>query len=140
MRLRGSCLFCRVVDGDATASVVYGDDDVVAFLDIHPATLGHTLVVPRRHASSLSELDEPQGAAMFVAAMRIQAALRRSGIRCDGVNLSLSDGESARQEVRHVHLHVMPRYVGDGVIQSWSSSSPSREELDRMAARIAEAV
>lgn len=140
MRLRGSCLFCRVVDGDATASVVYGDDDVVAFLDIHPATLGHTLVVPRRHASSLSELDEPQGAAMFVAAMRIQAALRRSGIRCDGVNLSLSDGESAGQEVRHVHLHVMPRYVGDGVIQSWSSSSPSREELDRMAARIAEAV
>ena len=140
MRLRGSCLFCRVVHGDATASVVYEDDAVVAFLDIHPATSGHTLVVPRRHASSLSELDEPQGAAMFVAAMRIQAARRRSGIRCDGVSLSLSDGESAGQEVRHVHLHVMPRYVGDGVIQSWSSSSPNREELDRMAARIAEAV
>jgi diadenosine tetraphosphate (Ap4A) HIT family hydrolase len=109
-------------------------------MDIGPVTSGHLLVVPRRHAAGLASLDEPTGQHLFAVAMRMAAALRRSGIRCEGINLLLADGPAAGQDVFHVHLHVIPRYSGDGFIldADWSSK-PDRAELDRRAARIRQA-
>jgi len=108
------CLFCGIVAGDVESSRVYEDEHVVAFMDIRPVTRGHTLVVPRRHAASLAELDPEDGAHVFRASMAVAAAIRRSTIPSEGVNLHLADGEAAGQEVFHVHLHVVPRFAGDG--------------------------
>lgn len=134
--LLAACVFCDIVAGRAPASIVYRDERVLAFLDIRPITAGHTLVVPRRHASGLADLDEEDGAHAFRVARRLAAALRRSGVPCEGVNLFVADGAAAMQEVPHFHLHVLPRHRGDSfrVMVEWSH--PSRAELDRVAAAV----
>jgi len=110
-----ACIFCRIGRGEAPASIVYRDADVIAFMDIRPVNPGHVLVVPIAHAGSLADLAEHDGQPMFSAAQRLAGAVRRSGARCDGVNLYLADGVAAGQEVFHVHLHVLPRFAGDGI-------------------------
>ena len=132
----GGCVFCRIVAGAEPASVVYGDANVLAFCDIAPITPGHLLVIPRRHATYLADLDERDGARMFQVAQRLAGALRRSGLRCDGVNLFLADGAAAFQEVFHAHLHVIPRWVGDGFRLRARHEHPSRERLDDTAAAV----
>lgn len=109
-----ACIFCRIVAGEAEASLLYHDDLVTAFMDAHPVAQGHLLVVPNRHASSLDELDEDAAGRMMVVGRRLAGALRRSGIPCDGVNLLLADGATAGQTVFHCHLHVLPRTIRDG--------------------------
>ncbi len=108
------CIFCRIVAGDAPASVVHRDDRCVAFMDLRPVNPGHLLVVPLRHAAHLADADGETVAHLMRVAHRLAAALRASGLRCEGVNLFLADGAAAMQEVFHVHLHVFPRWRGDG--------------------------
>jgi diadenosine tetraphosphate (Ap4A) HIT family hydrolase len=108
------CLFCRLVAGQAEASVVYEDEQAVTLMDIQPVVRGHLLVVPRRHATNLADLDAEDGAQLFRIGQLAAAALRGSELRCEGVNFFLADGEAAGQDVFHVHLHVFPRHKGDG--------------------------
>ena len=127
------CVFCKIVAGTAPASIPYADDLTVTFLDINPMTPGHLLVAPRVHAESLAELDAETGAQLWRVAQRLAAALRRSSIRADGVMMFLADGAAAGQEVWHVHLHVIPRWKGDGVKIGYRPGRPSRDDLDANA-------
>jgi len=139
----GDCVFCGILAGRAPSSVVFRDDVCCAFLDIRPVNPGHVLVVPIVHAACLAELDPETGAHVFKMGQRVAAALRESGLRCEGVNLFLADGAVAGQEVFHIHLHVIPRYAGDGFGLRFGSSygaMPGREELDRVAGRIRSAL
>jgi diadenosine tetraphosphate (Ap4A) HIT family hydrolase len=131
------CTFCAIVAGRAPASIVYEDADLLAFLDSRPVTPGHLLVIPKRHAPLLADLDEATGARMFTVAMRLAQGLRASGLRCEGINLFLADGEAAFQEVFHTHLHVFLRFVGDTfrIDADWSIT-PSRAELNEIAAQV----
>ncbi|MGA7733080.1 MAG: HIT family protein [Chloroflexia bacterium] len=132
------CTFCKIIAGELPSSVVYRDDVALAFMDINPVTTGHLLVIPLKHSAYLSDMDEETGAHLFRVAMRLQDAIRRSGLRCEGINLFLADGEAAGQEVFHVHLHVFPRYDGDEFkIEADWSVKPPRETLDALAAQIA---
>jgi histidine triad (HIT) family protein len=141
LRAVSDCIFCAIVSGRAEASVVHQDEILVAFLDTGPVNPGHLLVIPRTHAAQLADLDEATGAAMFVLGMRLARALRRSGLRCEGVNFFLADGEAAFQEVFHVHLHVLPRFAGDSfrIDADWSVH-PARAELDAVAEQIQRAL
>jgi len=130
------CVFCAIASGEAVASIVYSDERIVAFMDIRPATPGHLLVIPRRHATGLIDLDPRDGARLFQAAQRLAGTLRRSELPCEGVNLFLADGMAAGQEVFHVHLHVVPRTPGDGVRLHASWHFPPRAELDQHAAML----
>ncbi|MCS7221026.1 MAG: HIT family protein [Anaerolineae bacterium] len=137
------CIFCDILRGAAPASVVYHDDLCTAFMDIQPVNPGHLLVVPNRHATYLADLPAETGAQIFRVAQRLALALRRSGIRCEGVNLFLADGRVAMQEIFHVHLHVIPRYKGDGFGLRFGptyGTRPPRAELDRIAQQIKEAL
>jgi histidine triad (HIT) family protein len=139
----GDCVFCEIVAGEAKSSVVYRDEHCTAFMDIQPVNPGHVLVVPNRHAASLAELDEDDGARMFRVAQRVALALRRSGVRCEGVNLLLADGKAAGQEVWHVHVHVFPRYQSDRFGFKFSPHyfrRPDRGELNEAAERIRKAL
>ncbi|WP_280435871.1 HIT family protein [Nocardia carnea] len=107
------CVFCRIVAGTAPAHRVYEDDIVCAFLDIRPITRGHTLVIPKSHATDLSELDAETGAELFRAGHRIARAVQGPAFAADGANLLVNDGKAAFQTVGHVHLHVLPRKHGD---------------------------
>ena len=105
-------------------------------MDILPVNTGHVLVIPVSHAAFLSELDPESGADLFRVGQRVAAAIRRSDLRCEGVNLLLADGEAAGQEIFHVHLHVIPRYRGDGSGFRFGSrgvSPPTRSALDEIA-------
>jgi histidine triad (HIT) family protein len=130
------CVFCEIVHGRAEASLVYADDAVIAFMDVAPINPGHVLVVPRDHASRLSDLTEDCGTQMWRIAQRTAGALRGSGLRVDGIDLWLADGAVAGQEVPHVHLHVLPRYTGDSVRFDVNPMKPDRAELDANAAKI----
>lgn len=136
-------IFARILRGEAPATFVYRDERVSAFMDVQPVNPGHVLVVPNASVASLADLDEATGAHLFRVAHRIAKALRRSDLRCEGVNLFLADGEAAMQEVFHVHLHVFPRYAGDGFGLRFPEryfDKPDRRELEAAAAAIVDAL
>jgi histidine triad (HIT) family protein len=137
------CIFCEILAGRAPASLVHRDGQCAAFMDIQPVTPGHLLVVPLQHAASLAELPAETGGHMFQVAQRLAAALPRSGIRCEGVNLFLANGAVAGQDVFHVHLHVIPRFSGDGFglrFPRTYGQRPARADLDTQAAQIISAL
>jgi histidine triad (HIT) family protein len=134
-----SCVFCDIIAGTTPASVVHRDDRCLAFLDIRPVTPGHILVVPLAHVSGLADLDPAIGGHLFTVAQALAAALRRSGLKADGINIFLADGEPAGQEVLHVHLHVFSRFAGDGFglrLPRDYGEPVSRDRLDREATAI----
>ncbi len=129
------CVFCEIVSGRSPAYRVLEDEHAVAFLDIAPASPGHCLVVPRRHARNIWEISED--AHGYVARMvhRVAAVLR-AALAPDGVNVIHSTGAAAGQEVLHFHVHVVPRWRGDGLPPRWSASPALGEQLDHVWARL----
>ncbi|MGZ4168505.1 MAG: HIT family protein [Solirubrobacteraceae bacterium] len=124
------CLFCKIVAGEIPSQRVDEDERTVSFMDISPATRGHALVVPRRHAANLLEIDAEDLAATVAAAQRLaRTAVER--FDADGVNLINSCGSAAWQTVFHFHLHVIPRYEGDPMRLPWT---PSPGDPDQIAA------
>jgi histidine triad (HIT) family protein len=130
------CVFCNLVAGEGEASVVYEDERLLGFMDLHPVNPGHVVLVPRQHATSMAEVDEETGAHVFTTAMRMQQAIRASGVRCEGINVFVADGRAAFQDVFHFHLHVIPRFDGDPFKIEADWKEASRTELDRVAAHI----
>ncbi len=131
-----ACIFCQILSGAAPASFVYRDDVCAAFMDIQPVNPGHVLVIPNKHAADLAALDEDTAAHLARVTQRLAAAVRQSGVRCEGVNLFLADGEAAGQEAFHVHWHVIPRFTGDGFGFNFPpgyADLPPRAELDALA-------
>src|SRR5437868_4705731 len=109
------CVFCAIVAGTAAARRVHEDERTVAFLDIFPLTRGHALVVPKRHCDSLLDAPADDLAAVGLTAQRLaRAAVAPDGLGADGVNLLQANGAIAFQTVFHFHVHVLPRYRGDG--------------------------
>jgi histidine triad (HIT) family protein len=106
-------------------------------MTIEPVTTGHALIIPKRHFAYLSEMDEETGRHLWTVTQRTAAAIRASGVRCEGISLSLADGEAAGQDVFHVHIHVFPRYKGDPfkLAADWDRQPP-REKLDDVARQI----
>lgn|SRR5690606_11941373 len=134
------CIFCAIAARQAEASVVYEDETVVVFMDLNPVTPGHILVVPRSHAVGLEDLDEATGVHVWSVGHKMARALRRSPLRCEGINLLLCDGEAAFQTVFHFHLHVIPRYAGDGWNIYPAVQERERPLLDRDAEAIKKAI
>ncbi len=131
-----NCIFCDIAEGSSPASIVFQDETCIVFMDIQPVNRGHMLVVPKEHSASLSELKPDIGAHLFKVAQHMAQAIRRSDVRCEGINIFMADGEAAGQDVFHVHLHVLPRYSGDNFGLQFGESygqRPSREELDAIA-------
>jgi len=137
-----SCVFCRIVAGELPGTFVYRDERCAAFMDIKPVNPGHLLVVPLNHATQLADLDGAAAAHLMEVGHRLAGALRGSGLRCEGVNFFLADGEAAGQEVFHVHLHVFPRFQGDGFGLRFGPDyvERSRAELEQSAGPIVRAL
>src|SRR4051794_14283700 len=134
------CIFCAIAARQAEASVVYEDKTVVVFMDLNPVTPGHLLVVPREHAVGLEDLDGATSAHVWSVGHDMARALRRSSMSCEGINVLLCDGEVAFQTVFHFHLHVIPRYPGDGWTLKAVSPERERSLLDSDAKAIKDAI
>lgn len=135
-------VFEKVILGEIEGSFVYKDEMCAAFMDLNPLNPGHVLVVPREPVERLSSLYPKIAAHLFEVAQKILIAIEGTNLKSEGANIFLADGEVAGQEVPHVHLHIVPRFTGDGMKVSFGKSfrQENREELDRLAALISAVV
>lgn len=134
------CIFCAIASGHATASRVFEDDTVVAFMDLNPVTPGHLLVVPRIHVVGFEDLPADTGARVWSVGHQLARVSRRSNPLCEGINMFVCDGEVAFQTVFHFHLHVIPRYRDDGWSIVPKVKQRDRSLLDADARALKEAV
>lgn len=129
------CIFCAIVAGQAPARVVAETPRTLAFLDLNPATRGHALVVPRAHARDVHDVPPDDLAEVARTAQRVAAAAVDE-LGAAGVNLLQSSGAVAFQTVFHLHVHVIPRYPGDGLVLPWTPTPGDAPEMDAAAERL----
>ena len=129
------CIFCKIIAGELPGQIVDSDDRTISFMDISPATRGHALVVPRKHARDLLEVDQDDLKATIVAAQRLARRVKeRLGV--DGVNLLNSCGQAAWQTVFHFHIHVIPRYDDDPLRLPWKPEPGDSDEIAAAAEQL----
>ena len=121
-------VFAKILRGEIPSHKVYEDDRCVAILDLFPINPGHVLVIPKVEAVTVPELDPTLAAHLFMVAAKLSKAVRNAAPKCEGVNFWISDGAPAGQEVPHVHLHVIPRFAGDGF--GWRVGPNNRRPQD----------
>jgi histidine triad (HIT) family protein len=107
------CLFCDIVSGDIPTKKVYEDDSTLAFLDIEPLTKGHTLVVPKKHSSTIIELPDTEINPLFSTVKKITAMLGKA-LEPQGFTIGINHGRISGQSIDHLHIHIIPRFTGDG--------------------------
>jgi histidine triad (HIT) family protein len=129
------CLFCGIVAGDVPAQIVDSDEHTVAFMDINPATRGHSLVVPRQHSTGLFDIGEDDLEHTIVAAQRLARRIDET-LEPDGFNLLNSCRPAAWQTVFHFHIHVIPRYDQDPLKLPWIPRGGDSDEIARVAEQI----
>lgn len=137
-----ACVFCRIIGGDETVSVIHEDEEVIAFLDIQPLHPGHVLVVPKEHYKNLFYVPEELAARTFTVAKRILPGLREA-TGCRAVNLFSPNGADGGQDVFHFHLHLIPVPKDEPFplqLPDPGKPVPTRSQLDVMAARIMQLV
>ncbi len=122
------CIFCKIVAGALPATIVDEDELTVAFMDINPATRGHTLVVPRRHAQDLLSIGPEDLCATAATAQRLAGRMSER-LGAAGVNVLNSCGAAAWQTVFHFHLHVIPRYADDPLRLPWAPTAGEASEI-----------
>jgi len=128
------CLFCRIARKEEPASIVYEDDETMAFMDINQGVRGHLLVIPKAHYVNLLDIDPKAAEAVARTVVKLAPALKEA-MGADGINLWQATGWEAGQRVFHLHVHMIPRHSGDG-LPFGKFARLSREEMDRMAEMI----
>jgi histidine triad (HIT) family protein len=129
------CIFCRIVAKEIPATVVHEDEHTLAFMDIGHVNPGHVLVAVKKHADNIFALDDAQAAAVFRSAAKVARAIR-AAFEPQGLSVYQANGKSAGQTVLHLHLHLVPRYEGDGMALVWPVKNPPREKLVEYAEKI----
>ena len=130
-----SCIFCQIGAGRALGSFAYEDERVFAIMSLEQPTPYKVLVIPRDHVETVYDLTDEQAAAIFRATVRVARAVREAS-GCAGLNLVQANDPVGQQTVPHFHIHVMPRFAGDGIVLHWEHAIADRAELDRLAAEI----
>lgn len=127
------CIFCKIVKNEIPSIKLYEDKEILAFMDIKPINQGHLLIIPKPHSELVIDVNDTILAKMFMLAKKLNKALRNSGLKCNGVDYFLADGPEAGQEVFHTHLHLIPRFKGDGFgfkfPDNYNEAKPNKEIL-----------
>jgi len=138
-----SCVFCKITLGEDQASIVFEDDRVLAFMDLHPANVGHTLVVPREHWETIYDIPEKVLGDMFAVVKKVSVAVKKA-VGAEGMSILQFNERAAGQSVKHFHVHVVPRFRGDamskfiGVMLGRGFKKVERQDLDEIAEKIKE--
>lgn len=128
-----SCLFCKIIRRELPATVVYEDEETLAFLDIKPVNPGHTLVIPKKHYTNIHDMPDELVGKVAIAAKKIADAILKMGAK--GVNIGMNNGEAAGQIIFHAHVHVMPRY-GKDTFSLWVGKEYDGNERELVANNI----
>jgi len=134
---KDDCLFCKIARGGIPSYKVYEDGEFIAILDRYPRNMGHTLIITKEHCDDLFGLPPDAAGRLLPLAQRLAARIREA-TGCDGLNLLQNNGEAAGQEVGHFHLHIIPRFFGDGVSLTRAKGrlDPGPEEFERMLGKL----
>ncbi len=132
-----NCIFCKLAAGDIPTNTIYEDELFRVILDNGPATKGHALILPKDHAENLYELPDELAMQVMVLAKKMAVRMKEK-LFCDGLNIVQNNGEMAGQTVMHYHLHLIPRYRGDGQRILWKPTTVTQEELQSVVEQIAE--
>lgn len=131
-----NCIFCKIVAGDIPSMRIYEDEDCIATLDIGPASTGHTLIIPKKHYKDLTEMNGELAGKLLMAAREIgMRQMERLGAA--GFNIVQNNGAAAGQTVLHFHIHVIPRYEGDGEMVTWKPTEPDTDALKTVQEKLA---
>jgi histidine triad (HIT) family protein len=125
------CIFCGIVAGTMPSERIYDDERTIAFLDIFPAIDGHVLVIPRAHADDIHSAD-PDDIAACAQTAQLMAGRVSGALGSDGVTITQANGAAAGQTVFHYHVHVIPRFEGDGLLRPWTPGHANAEQLARL--------
>lgn len=128
------CIFCRIISGEIPCQKIYEDDKVLAFLDIKPASVGHTLVITKKHYADLGEISEEDLSPLIVVVKKI-GELIKTKLGMAGYSVLNNNGTAAGQTVAHIHFHIIPRTNGDGLI-TWSQRSYDPGEEEEIAKKL----
>ena len=134
MDLENECIFCKIVKGEIPSHKIYESRNFVAFLDIMPINLGHTLIVAKKHYKNMDELPEELGEELIMVIKRVSKALVKT-VNADGYNIGMNNGAAAGQLVMHAHIHIIPRFKEDG-LKSWPQKKVDNEKLREIAEKI----
>jgi len=132
----GDCIFCKIIQGEIPATKVYEDEKVLAFMDINPLNDGHTLIVPKRHAETIFEIDPQDLIATMKVAQRLAIAIKKA-LDSDGMIVVQLNNKAAGQMVPHLHIHLIPRWENDGLqIGKWEMKPGDMEKIKDIAEKI----
>lgn len=132
-----NCIFCKIVNGDIPSKMLHEDGEFKVILDLGPATKGHALILPKNHYRNLYELPDDMASKVMLLAKKM-ASQMTDKLECDGFNLVQNNGEAAGQTVFHFHLHLIPRYNGDGQTLGWKEQELTADELEEIRKIITE--
>jgi len=130
-----ACVFCAIAAGTEPAQVVMQSDRAIAFLDVNPAGEGHTLVIPRRHAADIWELEGEDADEVWRLTIRVAHRLR-DVLRPDGLTLFQANGAAGWQHIFHFHLHLVPRWREDKLTPPWLRVPADADHLREVGARL----
>lgn len=130
-----NCIFCSIIAGEIPAFRIFEDEDHIAFLDIFPAALGHTLVIPKKHSADIHEITAFEYGALASRAKSV-ADLIQEKLATDGITIMQMNKTAGWQSVFHTHFHVIPRFTADNLNQPWKPAAASQDELNEIHARI----
>ena len=135
------CIFCKIVKGEIPSFKIYENDQVFAFEDINPISLGHTLIVPKKHAENLWEITPGDLSAIHLASQKIARALRKA-IDATGIACLQLNGREVNQVVMHYHLHLIPKSQNDPELPmtTWELKQGDMEKIKKAAEKIAAAL
>jgi histidine triad (HIT) family protein len=130
------CIFCKIISNEIPSVKVYEDDRVLAFMDINPLNDGHLLVIPKNHATDVLQISEADFLAVMSATHKLAAAVQKA-LRPAGMNLLQLNGKAANQVVPHLHVHIVPRWSGDGLTLSrWEPQPGDMQRVEEIGEQI----
>ncbi len=134
--MENNCLFCKIVAKIIPSAIVYEDEHTLAFLDIHPMSAGHTLVIPKVHAENILDLSDTQIGPLFQAVKKV-VALLQGRLESKGFTIGINHGRISGQVIDHLHVHIVPRHEGDGGGSLHSVvKNPPQESLEVIQAKL----
>ena len=135
-----NCLFCKIINKEIPAEIISENDNYIAFLDVSPRAKGHALVVPKLHVGNILELDKDEVGPLFHG-LKQTTKLIKDSLRPDGFTIGINHGIIAGQAVEHLHLHIIPRFEGDGGSSIHEVvNNPPNEDLAEVAEKIRKTV
>ncbi|MCX8194026.1 MAG: HIT family protein [Candidatus Pacearchaeota archaeon] len=133
--MQKECVFCKIIQGKIPCYKIHENKKFLSFLDISPINKGHTLLIPKKHLETVLDINERDFSEMMRVAKKLSKAIIKA-TKADGFELCINNKKAAGQVIPHLHLHIMPRFDGDGLKFDWPTKRYSQEEMQKIAAKI----